>query len=217
MQLRGHHQARGEVLRQCDAREIDPLGVLRGRREIAILEFDAEQTRHALGIAEYLGPRGQILRACDSPTMVKDGSGWGAHVGLTAALLAREGFTGAPALTVERDDAAAFWRDLGVRWRIGEQYFKAYPVCRWAQPAIEAALDLKREHGFVAGDVTAIAIESFREGWRLGIAVRAPRTTEGRSTAWRVPVAAALVPILSAPMGSTQSASAIRASRASSA
>src|SRR5437660_272757 len=118
--------------------------------------FDAATIRHALGVAEYFGPRGQILRACDSPTMVKDGSGWGAHVGLTAALLARDGFTGAPALTVERDDARAFWSDLGRRWRIREQYFKAYPVCRWAQPAIEAALDLQRSHRFAADDIATI-------------------------------------------------------------
>ena len=100
--------------------------------------------------------------------MVKDGSGWGAHAGVSAALLAREGFTGAPALTVERDDAAPFWRDLGTRWRIGEQYFKAYPVCRWAQPAIEAALELQRAHRFAAADIAGIAIESFREAVALG-------------------------------------------------
>src|SRR5436305_436110 len=119
--------------------------VASARRSLLDL-IGAATTRHALGVAEYFGPRGQILRACDSPTMVKDGSGWGAHVGLAAALLARDGFTGAPALTVERDDAGPFWSDLGTRWRIGEQYFKAYPVCRWAQPAIEAALDLQRAH-----------------------------------------------------------------------
>ncbi len=158
-----------------------------------LFDFDTEQTRHALGVAEYLGPRGQILRACDSPTMVKDGSGWGAHGGLTAALLAREGFTGAPALTVERDDAAAFWGDLGVRWRIGEQYFKAYPVCRWAQPAIEAALLLKREHGFAADEVAAIAIESFREAIALGSQCALPRTTEEAQYSLVFPVAAALV------------------------
>ncbi len=67
------------------------------------------RSREALGIAEYFGPRGQILRVCDSPTMVKDGSGWGAHAGVTAALLARDGFTGAPALTVERADARDCW------------------------------------------------------------------------------------------------------------
>ena len=102
--------------------------------------------------------------------MVKDGSGWGAHVGVTAALLARDGFTGAPALTVERDDASCLWRDLGMRWRIREQYFKAYPVCRWAQPAVEAALALQRTHGFAADDVTEVTIESFREAIALGSA-----------------------------------------------
>jgi 2-methylcitrate dehydratase PrpD len=158
-----------------------------------LLEFDASQTQHALGIAEYFGPRGQILRACDSPTMVKDGSGWGAHAGVTAALLAREGFTGAPALTVERDDAAAYWGDLGVRWRIGEQYFKAYPVCRWAQPAIEAAFLLKREHGFAAADVDEIAIESFREAVALGSQCVLPRTTEEAQYSLAFPVAAAIV------------------------
>jgi len=157
------------------------------------LRFDAETTRHALGIAEYFGPRGQILRACDSPSMVKDGSGWGAHTGLAAALLAREGFTGAPALTVERDDALALWRDMGARWRIREQYFKAYPVCRWAQPAIEAALSLQRAHGFPADDVAAIAVESFREAVALGSACAMPRTTEDAQYSITLPVAAALV------------------------
>jgi 2-methylcitrate dehydratase PrpD len=158
-----------------------------------LLGFDAASTRHALGVAEYFGPRGQILRACDSPTMVKDGSGWGAHVGMTAALLAREGFTGAPALTFEREDAAAFWSDLGERWRIREQYFKAFPVCRWAQPAIEAALALQRMHGFAADEVATIAIESFREAVALGSQCAMPRTTEEAQYSLSFPVAAALV------------------------
>src|SRR5207247_549552 len=110
-----------------------------------VMGFGAERTRHALGIAEYFGPRGQILRVTGQPTMLKDGSGWGAHAGVTAALLAGDDFTGAPALNVESADAQAWWSDLGTRWRIREQYFKAYPVCRWAQPAIEAALDLQRK------------------------------------------------------------------------
>ena len=158
-----------------------------------LLDFDSELTRHALGVAEYFGPRGQILRACDFPTMVKDGSGWGAHVGVSAALLAGDGFTGAPALTIERDDAAPFFGDLGTRWRMSEQYFKAYPVCRWAQPAIEAALDLKRAHGFEAGDVTEIAIESFREAVALGSQCAMPRNTEEAQYSLAFPVAAALV------------------------
>ncbi|HXX84795.1 MAG TPA: MmgE/PrpD family protein [Casimicrobiaceae bacterium] len=158
-----------------------------------LLALDDACTRHALGIAEYFGPRGQILRACDSPTMVKDGSGWGAHAGVTAALLARDGFTGAPALTVERDDAAPFWSDLGARWRICEQYFKPYPVCRWAQPAIEAALELQRARSFAAEEVASIAIESFDEAVALGSRCAMPRTTEEAQYSLAFPVAAALV------------------------
>src|SRR5437868_11030996 len=112
-----------------------------------LLHLDGARLREALGIAEYIGPRGQILRVCSHPTMLKDGSSWGAHAGVTAALLARDGFTGAPALTVEDNNVGPLWRDLGARWRIREQYFKAYPVCRWAQPAIEAARSEERRVG----------------------------------------------------------------------
>ena len=157
------------------------------------LEFDESRMRHALGIAEYLGPRGQILRVCECPTMLKDGSGWGAQVGVSAALLAHDGFTGAPALTVERDDARVFWSDLGTRWRIREQYFKAYPVCRWAQPAFEAVLSLQRANDIREADVVAIGIESFREAIDLGSQCRHPRTTDEAQYSLPYPIAAALV------------------------
>ena len=155
--------------------------------------FDEARLRHALGIAEYWGPRGQILRVCDAPSMLKDGSGWGANAGVTAALLARDGFTGAPALTIERDDAAPWWGDLGTRWRIREQYFKAYPICRWAQPAVEAMFALQRAHGFADDDVAAIAIESFAEAVALGSRCAVPGTTEDAQYSLPWPVAAALV------------------------
>ena len=151
------------------------------------------QIRHALGIAEYFGPRGQLARVCDSPSMVKDGSGWGAHAGVTAALLARAGFTGAPAVTVERDDATPCWNDLGSRWRIREQYFKAYPVCRWAQPAIEAALTLQGAGKFSAGDIEEIAIETFAEAAALGAGCAIPTATDEAQYSLPHPVAAALV------------------------
>jgi 2-methylcitrate dehydratase PrpD len=157
------------------------------------LSFDEAQIREALGIAEYFGPRGQMLRTCDTPSMVKDGSGWGAHVGIAAAWLARDGHTGAPAVTVEGADAKQYWTDLGARWRIREQYFKAYPVCRWAQPAVEAALALQRAHGFTAEDIAHISIESFAEAIALGSGCSAPATTEEAQYSLPYPVAAVLV------------------------
>jgi 2-methylcitrate dehydratase PrpD len=158
-----------------------------------LLGHSDSQIRHALGIAEYFGPRGQILRACDSPSMVKDGSGWGAHAGVSAAFLARAGFTGAPALTVEHKDVAGHWGDLGVRWHIRDQYFKAYPVCRWAQPAVEAALALQRSERFAADDIAGVELHSFREAVALGAGCAVPNSTDEAQYSLTHPVAAALV------------------------
>ena len=158
-----------------------------------LLRQDERTLRQALGIAEYFGPRGQILRVCAYPSMLKDGSGWGAHSGVTAALLAEDGFTGAPAITIEDDATREHWSDLGARWRIREQYFKPYPVCRWAQPAIEAALALKRNHPFGVDDIARVTIESFREAIDLGSRCRYPTTTEDAQYSLPYATAAALV------------------------
>ncbi|MDQ6618242.1 MAG: MmgE/PrpD family protein, partial [Pseudomonadota bacterium] len=157
-----------------------------------LLRLDQRQMQHALGIAEYLGPRGQMLRVCASPTMLKDGSGWGAHAGVTAALLAQDGFTGAPALTTMRGEGPPLWDDLRERWRICEQYFKPYPVCRWAQPAIEAALALRSTHAFDTDGIAGITVETFREAIVLAAESGYPRTTEEAQYSLAYPIAAAL-------------------------
>ena len=156
-----------------------------------LLGLGAEATRQALGTAEYHGPRSQMMRAIDHPTMVKDGSAWGALAGVSAAYLAADGFTGAPAVTVEAPERSAIWSDLGQRWRILEQYVKPYPVCRWAQPAVEAAAKLQREHDIRPESIARVRIETFGAAVRLGN--RVPRTTEEAQYAAGFPVAALLV------------------------
>ena len=66
-------------------------------------------------------------------------------------------------------------------------------MCRWAQPAIEAALDLQRSHRFAADEIATIAIESFREAVALGSQCATPRTTEEAQYSIAFAVAAALV------------------------
>ncbi|BBU56067.1 2-methylcitrate dehydratase [Mameliella alba] len=154
-----------------------------------LLGLSAVQTRQALGIAEYHGPRSQMMRCIDWPTMVKDGSGWGALCGVSAVQLARRGFTGAPAITVEQ--APQVWTGLGEDWRILRQYFKPYPVCRWAQAPVEGVLALRRAHGLTSDDVDRIEVESFHESIRLATA--RPRTTEEAQYSTSFPCAVALV------------------------
>lgn len=156
-----------------------------------LLGLDAPTTRHALGIAEYHGPRSQMMRCIDHPTMVKDGSGVGAMVGVQAAYLAADGFTGAPAATLEGEAVGDHWADLGRRWAIGEQYFKPHPICRWAQPAVDAALALKHEHGIDPGAVMRVRVSTFHEAARL--TQRAPASTEEAQYSLPYALAAALV------------------------
>lgn len=156
-----------------------------------LMGLDREHTRHALGIAEYHGPRSPMMRCIDHPSMVKDGSGWGAMAGVSAAYLAADGFTGAPALTVEAAELRDVWADLGSRWRILEQYFKAYPICRWGQPAVEAVLSVVREHALDAEAIDGIEISTFHEATRL--AARAPANTEQAQYSLPFPVASSVV------------------------
>ncbi|NMF96917.1 MmgE/PrpD family protein [Aromatoleum toluolicum] len=133
-----------------------------------LLGLDEQTFRHALGIAEYFGPRCPMMRLVDHPSMLRDAHGAGAYAGINALLLARAGVTGAPAETIESSEVAAHWNDLGERWEIDAQYFKPWPVCRWAQPAL-TAMDalMQQNHGIDAENIESIRIETFHESMRL--------------------------------------------------
>jgi len=155
-----------------------------------LLGLGAEVTEHALGIAEYHAPRAPMMRCIDHPTMVKDSSAQGAHAGVSAALLAQSGFTGAPADLVGAVTDPT-WSDLGMRWTILEQYFKPYPVCRWAQPAVHAALRLVSGGDIAAAQISRIDVTTFHQATRL--AGRDPSNTEEAQYSLPFPVAAAVV------------------------
>lgn len=136
---------------------------------------DADRLRQALGIAEYHGPRSQMMREIAHPTMLHDGSGMGALVGMSASVMADLGFTGAPAITVEAPEAAAYWADLGHVWQVERQYIKPYPICRWAHAAIDAVREICLEHAVTADQVAGIDIRSFHNAIQLFAGI--PETT----------------------------------------
>lgn len=127
----------------------------------------AEVLRHAMGAAEYHGPRSQMMREIDNPTMLHDGSGMGALVGCSSLLLAERGFQGAPAITVEAPELADIWADLGQSWTVGLNYIKPYPICRWAHAALDALHSLIKHEGLTADSVKSITVNTFGESARL--------------------------------------------------
>jgi len=129
--------------------------------------LDDDQLRHALGIAEYHGPRSQMMREIATPTMLHDGSGMGALVGLSAAVLAGNGFAGAPAITLEAPEVAHHWEDLGSFWQVTHQYIKPYPICRWAHAAIDGTRALCLEHRLAPDQIARVRVNSFHEAAAL--------------------------------------------------
>lgn len=151
---------------------------------------DRDRIEAALGIAEYHAPRAPMMREIDHPSMLHDSSGWGALAGLSAVELARSGFEASAADLLHAPAAADHWRDLGTTWLLPEQYVKAHPVCFWAQPAVRAALELRRRHEVDPGSIERITIATFHEATRLWSGI--PANTARAQYSLAFPVACAL-------------------------
>jgi 2-methylcitrate dehydratase PrpD len=131
------------------------------------------------------------MREIAHPTMLHDGSGWGALDGLSAAVLAEHGFAGAPAITVEAPEVARHWQDLGRFWQVLHQYIKPYPICRWAHAAIDATRTLCATHGLAAGQIAQLHVNTFHHAAALFPGM--PDTTSKAQYSLRFAVAAIVV------------------------
>ena len=166
-----------------------PVGAAAGVARL--LDCDAEQTWHALGIAEFHAAMAPEMRSVEHPSMLKDGIGWGAMVGIASAQLAARGFTGIPALFDAGGVGPSLTDSLGEEYLILDLYFKPHACCRWAQPAIEGALSAARHLGATAADVARVRVHTFEAATHLRSTP--PRTTEEAQFSLSWPVACALI------------------------
>ena len=155
-----------------------------------LLKLGPQEVEHALAIAEYHAPLAPIMICVRHPAMVKDGIHWGAFVGVTAAQLAARGFTGTSA-TPYADEYRGSMQTLGTDWWIERVYYKFYPCCRWAQPAIAGALELRTRHDLTPDNIASVRIETFEAATHLG--TRRPANTEEAQYSLPYPVACAFV------------------------
>jgi len=114
----------------------------------------------ASGVKENFGTDAKPLHA-----------GLAARNGVVAALLARSGLTASPraldgpqgylvAMASERADLGDALEALGRRWEVLETgvTVKLHPSCAGTHPALDAILDLRRQHGFTSADVETATI-----------------------------------------------------------
>ncbi len=155
-----------------------------------LLGLDAEAMDWALGLGEYHAALSPIERCLTTPAMTKDGIAWGAHAGMCAALLAREGFTGNPSLFFD-EEYADVHDDFGDRWRVLELYFKPCTCCRWAQPGVDGVLKVMAAHELEAAEIERIEFRTFAEAASLSHEL--PTNTEQAQYNIPWPLAAAAV------------------------
>ena len=130
-----------------------------------LLGLDAEQMRHALGVA-YSHAAGNRQCILDGALSKRLQAGQAAGAGVYAAFLARKAFTGAHNIFSGRygflelyqpggHDASLLLRDLGQAFRGDGLSFKPYPCGRPLHAAIDAALAIRAELGLVSADKIA--------------------------------------------------------------
>ncbi|MBM3146647.1 MAG: MmgE/PrpD family protein [Actinobacteria bacterium] len=159
-----------------------------------LLDLTAEQTRQALGIAEYHAPDAQILRDVRHPGMVKHGHGPAVLTGIMAARLAQGGFTGTPGL-LDEERFAAVVSDVGERWLVEGRgiEWKRFACCAWAHPALNALATLlgrPEAAGFDPAAVDRIVVEAHFDSHLLG--ARLPDSSEAAQFSMAWPLATCL-------------------------
>lgn len=131
----------------------------------SLLGLNAEQMLHAFGSAgtQAAGLWEFLRDAADSKQLH---TARAAGNGLTAAWLAKEGFTGARkilegaqgmAAGMSPDPQVAQLTDrLGSRWALAETSFKFHASCRHTHPSADALLQVMQTHGLAAKDIAKV-------------------------------------------------------------
>jgi 2-methylcitrate dehydratase PrpD len=172
-----------------------------------ILEFDEEKLVNSFGIGYHQGSgNGQaVLDGANSKSM---GPGFAVRGGIAAALMAKNGITGA-SNSIEGHfglinlyhqgsfGTKILTADLGKHFEVTNISIKPFPCCRAIHAFIDAALTIVNETGIKAGDVQEIDIITYEGpakvlGLPLELKCRPPTTIDAQfSIPWAVATAVA--------------------------
>lgn len=155
-----------------------------------IYGFTKEQMNNVLSVAEFNAPLVPGIRSVEYPSMNKDGVPFGVMIGALAIKAASCGFTGNKNL-LEADEYKHYLDDLGTKYEVMDLYFKPYPCCRWAHPAIDACVDTMKKNGIAYTDVERVVIKTFKRATLLSKIE--PQTADEAQYNIAYPVASSIV------------------------
>ncbi len=155
-----------------------------------IYGFTKEELNNVLSVADFNAPLVPGIRSVEYPSMNKDGVPFGVMVGTLALMASMSGFTGNKNL-LEADEYRYLTDDLGENYEVMNLYFKPYPCCRWAHPAIDACVSLMQEKGIKKEDIEKVVIKTFNRATLLSKIE--PKTADEAQYNIAYPVATAIV------------------------
>lgn len=155
-----------------------------------LFEFNKEQLNNALSVAEFNAPLVPGIRSVEYPSMNKDGVPFGVMTGVLAVLDTQCGFTGNKHM-LEADQYRHYLDDLGQKYQVMDLYFKPYPCCRWAHPAIDACIELIKKHNISTSEIKKVTIHTFRRATMLSKII--PQTADEAQYNIAYPVASAII------------------------
>ena len=155
-----------------------------------IYGFTKEEMNNVLSVAEFNAPLVPGIRSVEYPSMNKDGVPFGVMIGALAIKAAQCGFTGNKNL-LESDEHRHYLDDLGENYEVMGLYFKPYPCCRWAHPAIDACVDTMKKHGIKPTDIEKVVIKTFKRATLLSKIE--PKTADEAQYNIAYPVASSII------------------------
>ena len=165
-----------------------------------LMHCNAALIREAMTVAAPLTLATSWQAAVEGATVRDLYSGIGAANAVSAPRWVGAGFTGAHddvahvfgQISAERFDRAALVAGLGDCFEIERNYFKVHACCRNFQSGIDAALELKVQHGFRPADIVAIRADTFAVPARDNVEA-APRNVLAARESFPVSLALALI------------------------
>ncbi len=141
-----------------------------------VFGLDADRVASAFGIA-LSQSAGSLQFLANGAWTKRFQVGWACMGGLSAAVLAREGFKGAAEAFegmhgflrayAPNPNPARATQDLGTQFELMQTAVKPYPSCRYGHAGIDAALALRAEHGIDLASIESVVLGLPAAGMRL--------------------------------------------------
>jgi len=123
-----------------------------------VLNLDVEQISQAINIASAHTPATRPYQIQTLGHTTKECLGWAGITGIQAAYLAKQGFTGPNSFFDDDISHGTSADTIGYKFEILNNYFKAYPSCRYTHATLDGVMDIISNNSLKGADIKRITV-----------------------------------------------------------